>query len=174
MKASSTPANPKDLCTKDDVGGVCTLDWNAAGGRRGRAFTTVLNQADPNLMRFRPPKVDCGAQPGCEWIAFLRNDEAYVSAPGTVGAGFLLLLSAVVASPPTPAPEPRWQSILTLMTRAEEIGNIIAKGGTFTSEVTGGKVMAAFGCLRADLSPAIIAVVQNVRSRREGTCDPSR
>jgi hypothetical protein len=174
MKASSTPANPSDVCTKDDVGGVCTLDWNVSVGRREQAFDAALNRARPNLApRFVPPKADCGGPPtaSCDWIAFLRSDNVYIGSPGTVGAGFLLLLSAVVATPSVPIPVPGWETILTLMPRAEEIGNTIAKGGAFSSEVAGGRVSAAFGCLRADMSPNIIAVVQNVRGRREGTCD---
>lgn len=165
--AHSTPSDPRDLCSKGETAGSCSLNWNVSP-QSAKAFSAALVM----LKKAAPPSLACGQNQSvaCPWIEFLRADDRYGQNPEAAGVGFLLLLATAMAALPDPSGTLQ-RAVLNEAERAGALGLVLANGGNWNARGERYQLRAGFGCLRADVTePRATFVVQNSRSRLENTC----
>ncbi len=179
IKAYSTPAEEKDLCSKGNTNGTCSLKWNLPAGGHRAAFDGAIKQLGSRAPKATPtPEFTglCVGRPGsgswCPWIEFMRRDDGYEKSPETAGLGFLALVSASFEMGP-PEERNRAAMVLNEAESAQALGLTLAKGGNWSAIRPGQyELRANYGCLMAVAVPSRLQtiVIQNSRSRTEGSC----
>jgi len=176
VNAYSTPADEKDLCSKGETNGTCSLKWNLPTGGHRAAFDSAISRLKLQPQVIPPREFDqlCAGRPGngpwCPWIEFLKRDDLYDQRPETTGVGFLAMASVAFAMGPQ---EERDRAILVLTegTRASSLGQVVAKGGDWQARQSLYELRAALGCLAARALPnGRPIIIQNRSARLEGTC----
>jgi hypothetical protein len=163
--------DPRDVCTKSEDAGECTLGWNLTP-QAEQALLQAVKILGPRGATLAPPPTFCDGPPtpACAWIGLLRRPDAYNSVPPeTIGLGFLLFTSVAFAADEQRDPDVA-RALLSEIENATAIGSAVLGRGGWKIDKPTYTMRAAFGCTDARSARGQRVVVQDMRSRSERSC----